>query len=796
MQDPPLLQEVGDLTTANPSFPVSAPEGLGKYATPNRNSCKIQDRALMIKQPKLKNHLHVEIVGNDKVLLIAEGRYFALSGRVYARIMPLIDGERHTEQIVDKLQDEFSQTEIYHALLILERNGHIEESFTGLPDSIAAFWNTFGVDTQTLAKVLAAKTVSVTCFGDVPKEEFLTLLEKLYICIAPIETAQFSVALVDDYLQDGLEEFNQHTLKLGRPWLIAKPNGIYSWIGPLFQPGETGCWACLAQRLRNNYEVEEFARRINKRIHPYPALASLPATMNMGLSMAAIEVAKWLVLSENTTLKNKLITFDTGRLQIQEHTVVRRPQCLECGDAEYQASRSPSAVVLNSVCKTFVADGGHRAVSPEETLKNNKHHISPLTGIAKSLIRVTDQDNSPLHVYMSGHNMAVRYDSFQKLRRHIRGSSCGKGITDAQAQASALCEAIERYSGVFRGEEIRRKTSADALGTQAINPQDCMLFSEAQYRDRDEWNARDRRLDMIPLPFDQEAEIDWTPLWSLTHKEFRYLPTSYCYYSYPSLPEHFFCLPDSNGSAAGNTKEEAILQGFMELVERDSVATWWYNQLRKPAVDLDSFDDPYIQNLRQYYHSIHRELWVLDLTNDLEIPAFIAISRRIDRPLEDIIFAPAAHFDPRLGIVRALTELNQMLPGVSTSKPDGTGYSYDDPEAIQWWRTATLANQPYLAPCDRILPRRRSDYKSAQTDDLRDDILLCQSLVERLGLEMLVLDQTRPDIGLSVVKVVVPGLRHFWARFAPGRLYDVPVKMGWLTEPISETALNPVAIFI
>jgi oxazoline/thiazoline synthase len=58
-----------------------------------------------------------------------------------------------------------------------------------------------------------------------------------------------------------------------------------------------------------------------------------------------------------------------------------------------------------------------------------------------------------------------------------------------------------------------------------------------------------------------------------------------------------------------------------------------------------------------------------------------------------------------------------------------------------------------------------------------------------------VLDQTRPDIGLSVVTVIVPGMRHFWRRLAPGRLYDVPVVLGWLPVPLSETQLNPLSIF-
>jgi hypothetical protein len=57
---------------------------------------------------------------------------------------------------------------------------------------------------------------------------------------------------------------------------------------------------------------------------------------------------------------------------------------------------------------------------------------------------------------------------------------------------------------------------------------------------------------------------------------------------------------------------------------------------------------------------------------------------------------------------------------------------------------------------------------------------------------MMVLDQTRADIGLPVVKVVVPGMRHFWRRFGPGRLYDVPVALGHLSGSLAEGDMNPV----
>ena len=81
-------------------------------------------------------------------------------------------------------------------------------------------------------------------------------------------------------------------------------------------------------------------------------------------------------------------------------------------------------------------------------------------------------------------------------------------------------------------------------------------------------------------------------------------------------------------------------------------------------------------------------------------------------------------------------------------------------------------------------------------NDLVEAVEHCRKLVEARGMDMLVLDQTRPDIGLPVAKVFVPGLRHFWARFAPGRLYDVPVQLGWLDQPTPESELNPFPMFL
>ena len=68
-------------------------------------------------------------------------------------------------------------------------------------------------------------------------------------------------------------------------------------------------------------------------------------------------------------------------------------------------------------------------------------------------------------------------------------------------------------------------------------------------------------------------------------------------------------------------------------------------------------------------------------------------------------------------------------------------------------------------------------------------------ILDRVGVETIIINQTRPEIELAVAKVITPGLRHFWRRAAPGRLYDTPVKLGWIDRALSEDELNPRSVF-
>ena len=160
---------------------------------------------------------------------------------------------------------------------------------------------------------------------------------------------------------------------------------------------------------------------------------------------------------------------------------------------------------------------------------------------------------------------------------------------------------------------------------------------------------------------------------------------------------------------------------------------------------------------------------------------------------ERLLFGLGCHLDARIALQRAFAEMNQMLAMAHTG--EGGELSLEDGETLEWLRHATVANQPYMAADPDRPFKRFGDYPMQHSGEFLQDIDHCRSIVEAQGMEMLVLDQTRADVGMPVVKVVVPGLRHFWPRYAPGRLYEVPVKMGWLEKPLREEELNPISIF-
>ena len=743
--------------------------------------------------PALAPHLQFHDIGERQTLLVSELFNTLLHGELYCNLLPLLDGRHTQDEIVSALKGANLAADVRAAIVALSAKGYVVSADHGLDRCRAAYWSALGASPRWAEQRLGESRIAAE--GD--DGRLTRHLEENGASVRPRDP-ELTVVVCDDYLEARLADVNRRQLEAKAPWTLVRPRGMEALFGPIFLADTQGpCWDCLACRLRGHREVHGFLRNIAGEEAAFKPFASQPAVLEALYGLIAAEIVKWLVLDEAAPIHEHAIAMNVGTFASSRHRVMRRPQCLACGDeALHRPDRLPVPLNLNASPKTHRNSGGVRTVAPDVTLAKYRHLMSPISGVVTWLSRTTDETDPWLHVYWAGSNLGMRSRSLSSLRRSLRSKSAGKGSTREQSKVSALCEALERYSGASLGDEIRapRRFTEFANGEEAIHPNDVQLFSDNQLDNAKSINGDGHPYNIVPSRFDPDSEIDWTPVWSLTQQRHRYLPTSMLYSMPAEQRGPADLIADSNGCAAGNTMEEAILQGFYELVERDAFAIWWYNRLRVPAVDLSSFDDEYLASASQHYARYQRDLWLLDVTSDIGIPTFVALSRRPGGPTEDIIYGAGAHADPRIAALRAICELNQCLtwlprPGRGDGRP-----MIDDPLALWWWKTARLADCPWLAPAADAPLCKASQYAAIESTDTRDDVEACRALAEARGMEFLVLDQTRPDIGMPVVRVIVPGMRHFWARFAPGRLYDVPVSMGFRKCPLAEADLNPAPV--
>lgn len=750
-------------------------------------------------RPRFKSCVEPIIDPDDGLFLFSENGHAWLPDPIFRALAPLLDGAHDIEQIFDGLTDIYPAEQVFDALDQLRTSGYLADAVAAQGRGWSAFWEHAGVSPSTALSRLTVTRVSIEAFGSVDSTLLTERLARNGLTIAP--ECDCTVVVTDDYLRPEIASWNSRSLASGRAWLLVKPVGMETWLGPIFVPGRTACWECLAQRLRGHRRIHGYLARRKGTETPVGApSATMLSAQEAALAEATTEITRWIGTGGQSALLDRVVSTNVLTLERVHHTLIRRPQCPSCGTPARIDGRRARSVRLQERPTIYTAGGGHRSRLPGEVLEQLERHLSPITGIVSTLTRGERTDSahgearSVTLTVAADHNFADMHDERFFLREGMRRRSGGKGTTPEEARTSALAESLERYSGVFDGTEPRITATLADLGPAAIHPNTCMRYSERQYAERERHNRRGHKAYWVPEPFCENAVLEWTPLWSLTAERTRYLPSSYCYFGYRG-PDPLFARADSNGCAAGAVLEEAVLQGLLELIERDAVAIWWYNRLRRPAVDLASADDRYVSALMRHYIELRRELRVLDITSDFGVPVFAAVSRRVDTLEEDIIYGFGAHLDPRVALTRALTELNQSLEAVPSASGPGSARMYrGSPEAIHWWRTVRLADADYLAPDVAAAPQQLQDYNNLASADLCQDVQTCCELAAGRGIEVLVLDQTRPDVGFPVVRMVAPGLRHFWARWGSGRLYDVPVREGWLARSLDESELNPFVI--
>lgn len=742
----------------------------------------------------------VHVIDPQQLLLLSEQRSFRLKGKLYVALLPYLNGTRTVAQIYEAFEKRAPRELIHKALTnLLEKKFAIYVA-QHLPVATQAIWVELGLEPLEVEKNLKQASFSVSSLTDshasVASAHALTeALKNNGLSVVNAAQAEVLILSVDDYLNPELAARNLELRAQGRSWMLFKGAGTQPVWGPLFRPDSQSCWACFSAYMLENRPGDRLLAGQDQSSRP--AKAYSPGSIQFAASLAALDVARTFAQGDALALQSHVFSFNLANRLHETHLVRTNAACPVCGvayDGESVLRKAMAPLVLKPLAVSSLVDGGWRVRSAAEVVSKLERYVSPLTGVISGLEDKSLSEGLPV---FAARQMSPVHISPQANRSIGKPSGAmGKGMSPAQAKASCLAEAIERYLCGYTGREPRRLARWRELGDAAPHPYTYLNYSEQQFNDREVWNQTNTGFNWVGERFDEEQQIDWTPAWSLTHHALRWLPTRFCYFNYGGESKNEFCRSDSNGCASGSTLEEAVLQGFFELIERDACALWWYNRLRVPQFNIETLDDPFQRKLQAYSHTIKRGLHVLDLTTDLGIPVAMAISYR----LEDgggIYFGLGSHLDVKIAISRALSELNQLLAFENETRPISQETieqaQGDDVTMLSWLKYQTLETASY---CAAEGVSDIASYHAPVMHDLRQAIEHCTRIVSEHGFDMIVLDLTREEIEFSAARVVIPGLRHFWARFRQGRLYSVPVDLGYLEQPKAENELNPIPFFL
>jgi bacteriocin biosynthesis cyclodehydratase domain-containing protein len=737
----------------------------------------------------------------DHLVVVGETRNVMIDDPAAAELAAMLDGSRALGQVVGELVGRHSAGALARALRRLDGLDLLTAEPCATPRAAAAAWDARAVAPDRAEQWRREGRVLLIDAGSPAVAGLAARLGDLGppVTVLPagdpaaLDEDGLVVVAPGSMIDPRLARLNEACLASGRPWLMVRPHGHVLLLGPHFRPGETGCWECLRRRWTDNEEVINFVvEQRGDHDRPSPAWAALDATTAVLAGLLAAELPVLAVSGRSPRVTGRMVSLDTRDLSSGTHALVRLPQCPACGDPARLGGDGPRVTVA---ADPLTADDGtgSRTRPAAESLRLLEHQVSPYLGVVTRLTATGGGDGGGVMFgFTAGHNFAQARRP-DRLRGNLRGLSGGKGRTETQARVSAIGEAFERYCGVWRGDRpTRRAAYADLGPDRAVPLSDLRNFSARQHADRDRTNPEAGMFHHVPVAVADDTELEWTTGWSLTHDRPCDLPAAYVWYGHPDSAR--LGPADSNGCAAGGTLGEAILQGFYELVERDAVALWWYHRSRLPGVDLDSFDDPWLGAVRRHYRTVlGRRLWVLDLTADLRIPVYAAVSDRDDGG--QVLVGFGAHPRAAVALTRAVSELNQFLPLAAAVAGANGGYHGAEPETARWLTTVVTADQPWLLPDPDQPPTTPASHLVPAAADTSAAVDAAVGTARAAGLDLIVVDQSRPELELSVARVVVPGLRHFWRRLGPGRLWDVPAALGRAPLATGEDSINPLSVF-
>jgi ribosomal protein S12 methylthiotransferase accessory factor len=311
----------------------------------------------------------------------------------------------------------------------------------------------------------------------------------------------------------------------------------------------------------------------------------------------------------------------------------------------------------------------------------------------------------------------------------------GKGATVEESRISAIMEGIERYSSELhdRRPELAPYGELKMRGRSVLEPGDLIL----------------------PEGADPGRLMPWTEGWDIVSDEPILVPSHAVFHPLPPNYRGPF-RTNTNGLASGNTFEEAVFHALSEVIERDAWSL--VEACRDTGPCVTGITDPTLTAMQEKFAKAQVEVRVRDITSDIGIPTMAAVAD--DVLLKDpllLTIGIGTHTSARIAVMRALTEVAQSrLTQIHGAREDTTiaemrkkmGYERTKRINGYWFKDRGTVDYGQL--------------RSSDTDDFKKDIEHIVAALKKQGMERVILvDLTREEIGIPVVRVIVPGLEVF-----------------------------------
>jgi ribosomal protein S12 methylthiotransferase accessory factor len=376
----------------------------------------------------------------------------------------------------------------------------------------------------------------------------------------------------------------------------------------------------------------------------------------------------------------------------------------------------------------------HRTCSPEETLVRVTP-LLPAAGITR-LADVTGLDRIGIPTVL-----AIRPNA------PTLANASGKGFDLPAAKASAAMEGIEIHhaeqllDGFFEAPFVQLEKNGLAI------PRECLPLARQSL-------------------FRTTAPERWQLGWDILGQ--REVAVPFECVSMGSSPTRGSFQTGSNGLASGNVFLEAVCAGLAEVIERDAVtcaALRTGGDIRRlPRLDLTTIPYAHVQELLARLAERGLRAALFDCTSDTMVPTYQALLVDEAVPSTGTYGGYGAHLDREVAMIRALTEAVQ-------SRSVYIAGSRDDLSALEHARLHRRADDRAIEMVCANGGLDASSLVSGATETFEGDCHALVAAVAAAGLDhVVIVDLTRPDFGVPVVRVIVPGLEGTGVsdRYAPG----------------------------